>query len=184
MPGKYPPKAVANWFIDRFNRASRPITQLQVHKLVYIAHGFHLALDPKGTGLVSEHLKAWRFGPVLPSLRDEFREFGNQPITRMADEWLGPGYSLTPRIDEYSPEEWELALLEGVFKRYGHMSGPQLIDWTHREGGPWHQCTGGGRFAELGVTIPDELIRQCFAAEVERLESTTAQTESAGALVQ
>ena len=63
MPTPYTAKAIANYFLKHRKRFKRkgPITQMKLHKLVYFAHGWHLAL--KGEPLIDETLQAWDYGP-------------------------------------------------------------------------------------------------------------------------
>jgi len=72
----YRSMAVANWFIDHV----RNLTPLKLQKLIYYAHGWHLAL--RDQPLIDELIEAWEYGPVVPNVYHEFKEFGNQPITR------------------------------------------------------------------------------------------------------
>jgi len=162
MAGRYPSKAVANWILTRFVKDKRPITQLQLQKLAFIAHGWHLATDPDCDGLLAESVKAWKYGPVFPSLREEFADCGSAPITRLANDWMWDDQFVTPSLDEYDPEDWEIRLLEWVYKRYGGFSGAKLIDITHRTGTPWYNATKGGTDIPQNLTIPNEDIRKFY----------------------
>ena len=44
-------------------------------------------------GLISQSIEAWKFGPVIPEVYREFKEFKGNAIARRAP--IGPGY-LTP----------------------------------------------------------------------------------------
>lgn len=63
MGGTLCPVLVADYFITN---AVGSLTPLQVIKMVYIAHGYSLALLDEP--LVEEAVEAWRYGPVLPSV--------------------------------------------------------------------------------------------------------------------
>ena len=65
--------AVANCFLDIADAQSRPITPLKIQKLVYIAHGWHLAIYEEP--LIVELVEAWKWGPVIPLLYHEFKNF-------------------------------------------------------------------------------------------------------------
>jgi uncharacterized phage-associated protein len=175
MAGRYPSKAVANWDLQTFWDNGKTLDQLQINKLVYIAHGWHLAADPDGDGLIAETVHAWKYGPVIPALRDEFREFGSQPITRLANDWVGFGYddAYEPKLSEYSPLSWEVDLLKYVYTRYGSLSGPELIDITHRPGTPWYDATGGGK-RTVGVAISNDSIRQHYTELLAKLRGEVA----------
>lgn len=119
-------------------------------------------MDAGKDGLIAETVRAWKYGPVIPSLRDEFREFGPYHINRKANDYVGWGEEFVPELAEYEPEEWELRLLEWVYRKYGHLSGPALIDLTHRPGAPWHQVTEGGKKAMHSPPIPNPVIREHY----------------------
>src|SRR5208282_4587731 len=71
---QYPSMAVANWFIENLSR----VDPLKLQKLVYFAHGWHLAL--RDQPLIDELVEAWDYGPVVPSLYHQFKRYGNQSI--------------------------------------------------------------------------------------------------------
>src|SRR3977135_2921517 len=75
-------KAVANFFLDLAKAEGQPLTPMKLQKLVYYPHGWRLGIV--GKALLNEQIEAWEFGPVIPSLYHEFKEFGDQPITRKA----------------------------------------------------------------------------------------------------
>src|ERR1700755_230202 len=72
--------AVANEFLKRPS-ALGVLTQMQLQKLTYIAHGWNLALN--GARLVADDLKAWDYGQVFPWLYDHAKYFGKEPINRL-----------------------------------------------------------------------------------------------------
>jgi len=81
----YTAPSVANKLLNLAEVANRPLTQIDIQKLVYFAHGWYLALQKQP--LIDETILAWKYGPVVRSLYDEFREFGSNPITAKAKEW-------------------------------------------------------------------------------------------------
>ena len=51
--------AVANYFIDKAKADGVPLTHMKLQKLIYFAHGWHLALY--GEPLIDEEIQAWEF---------------------------------------------------------------------------------------------------------------------------
>jgi len=78
----YDPKAIANYFLELAERDNRPLSPMKIQKLIYYANGWYLGIT--GEPLIDEQVEAWTFGPVIPSIYREFREFGNRPITERA----------------------------------------------------------------------------------------------------
>ena len=70
--------------------SDRKLTPMEVNKLVYISHGWMLALHDES--LISEKIEAWKHGPVIPSLYHKFKMYGAEPIDAL-------GYCSTPLID-------------------------------------------------------------------------------------
>ena len=74
--------AVANYFVRKSLETGKELTPMKVLKLVYIAHGWNLALYDEP--LISDSIQAWKFGPVIPSVYQAFRVFRNSQITMMS----------------------------------------------------------------------------------------------------
>jgi len=158
-------EGIANFFIQKsIDTVCADFTQLKLQKMVYYAHGWHLGLS--GNPLFLEPVQAWRYGPVIQSLRREFREFGSLPITRKArdvkfanDEILEYEYQLqeTEAISPFLSRIWEI---------YGVFTPIQLTNMTHEEGTPWHQIAAHYSFRiPEGITIPNNLIQSYFKAQ-------------------
>jgi uncharacterized phage-associated protein len=159
----YPPGAVANFFLAK----SEQITQMQLHKLLYYAQGWHLAVV--GKPLLNETVTAWKHGPVVPSLYYDLKKFGAQPIDRPAqtlDRQTGRRYA--PQID---PNDHVVCgLLERIRQVYGGLSGKQLSQMTHAPDSPWTRVRE--KHPELfGVEIPNEEIRRYFRRRLGQGES-------------
>lgn len=158
-------KAVANEFLRLAESDGRKLDAMKLQKLVYFAHGWHLAL--KGEPLLDEEIQAWDYGPVVTSLYHEFKEFGPDPVDRLARHTVLRGDSIEeeePRLeDEYARE-----IVSEVWRKYGEFSGIQLANMTHRRGTPWEMVDRRfqGRIPR-GATLPDELIRSGFRRELE-----------------
>ena len=80
---------IANKFIDLAKEEY--LTNMQLQKMVYIAHGFNLAL--RDTKLYYEDTRAWNFGPVVPELYEELRQYGSNQVTEKIN--TPPQYSRT-----------------------------------------------------------------------------------------
>lgn len=158
----YSAKAVANYFLDLAGKAGKSISPMKIQKLVYMAHGWHMALAD-GKPLIDEQVAAWRYGPVIPSLYDEFKQFGNEPITKLATDaaLVGTKFSLiTPSITD----DIIKGLLTKIWEVYGGFTAIQLSNMTHQPDTPWYQTwhVDGGH-AVMGTDIPIERIQEHFS---------------------
>ncbi|MBQ7609075.1 MAG: SocA family protein [Desulfovibrionaceae bacterium] len=152
--------AVANAFIERGVAHKNPPTQMKLQKLMYFAHGWHLALYD--TPLVDQPFYAWQYGPVIPSVYHEFKMFGTLGIDRMGLEYVGTEKGVLWFSPQIEPEKAiENALIDRIWEVYGIYSGTQLSKITHLDDSPWKKV----RDENLGVRdiiIPDDLIRDYF----------------------
>jgi uncharacterized phage-associated protein len=149
--GPYLADAVANEFLE-LGKGS--ITPMKLQKLVYYAHAWNLAIFD--VPLISDRIEAWTYGPVIPSLYDEFKEFRGSPITRKAWELDKQGKRIQARIPD--EDERSKALIKKVWKLLGPLTPIQLSNMSHSTSEPWSkiECKGAN------LAIPQELIRDCF----------------------
>lgn len=156
----YTPQHVANFFLKKAQDESRPIMQLKLIKLVYIAHGWNLALA--GEPLYDEPVQAWKHGPVIASVYHEFKHFGRRPIDQLAEhrnlDTMAADYPEIPKSDATT-----LKISNLVWNAYRKFSGEALIEKTHEEGSPWSRTFKPGvRYS----VIEDHLIRKHFEERI------------------
>jgi uncharacterized phage-associated protein len=123
---------------------------MQVLKLVYIAHGWNLGNF--GNPLINEPVKAWRYGPVVPSLYHAYKHFGSTPIEDCPQKAAGIF------------SEKEAALMDAVWNGYGGWSGISLSTLTHEPGSPWSITM---EKLGQGATISNDLIEDHYRRRVE-----------------
>lgn len=162
--------AVANWFIDRAVADGAPIDMLKLQRLVYLAHGWSLAIT--GLPLLRQRPEAWDFGPVIPAIYRAFADVGRQPITRkatiadaaasvfrdLAFREVPAPRPVVPRVED--PDV--VALLQRVWEVYRGFTGVQLSNLSHRPGGAWSRILDDHPQAGPGIEIPDTLIKDEF----------------------
>lgn len=147
----YPATTIANEFLLAAEVAYDPLTHMKVQKLVYLAHGWHLAFS-ESQPLVREDILAWRYGPVIQELYDELAHYGSGTINRhLFAETL---------TDPTIPQRDHLAhhVVRAIWDGYGHHTAYQLSTLTHQDGTPWDWAIKNHE-----GTIPNEVIREHFA---------------------
>ena len=142
----YNATTVANRFLSLAQRDGKYLTNMQLQKLVYIAHGFYLAFS--GKPLLSDEVKAWQWGPVIVELYEILKRYGAGSIP-----------NLIPATNETSDPMAEI-VIQNVWRAYGHFSRFQLSTITHRNNSPWSQTweSWGGHYE----TIPNEVIARHY----------------------
>lgn len=134
-------KDVANYFLSKEDADDSDISNLKLQKLVYYAQAFNLAVFDEP--LFEEDFKAWQHGPVCPSLYQEYKNNGRNPIPP-ADKF---------DASVFSPEQKEL--LDEVYEEFGQYGASKLRNMTHAER-PWleQEATAG--------TIDKESMREFY----------------------
>lgn len=143
----YDANAVANCFLSLAHEECASIDPMKIQKLVYLAHGWSLAL--RGKPLVRQSVEAWPYGPVIPSLYEEFREFRATPITRSA------------KASEVISDHDDIGFLQSVWNTYRQYTAIQLSALTHEPGSAW-DITMRNKGGWVRPTIPNELIASEF----------------------
>ncbi len=138
--------AVANAFLKLAKEEGKELTNMQLQKLVYIAHGYCLAM--LGQPLFYNNVHAFEWGPVIPKLYKQLRKYGAGKVTEEVSTDEEPVLSPTP----------EMAVIQGVWKSYGDFSGAKLSAITHRDKTPWSLTWKDNQF---GV-IDNDLIAEHY----------------------
>ncbi|MDC4872757.1 DUF4065 domain-containing protein, partial [Acinetobacter baumannii] len=75
---------VANKIIESGKNKNPPqyYTPMQLLKLVYIAHGWMLALFNRP--LFNEKVEAWKYGPVIPELYEAVKHYKANPVKELS----------------------------------------------------------------------------------------------------
>lgn len=157
----YNASTVANHFLAKASAEGVPLTPMQLIKLVYIAHGWHLGYFKRP--LINEDIHAWKFGPVIDSIYHQVKSFGNSPVTQFLQMPVGA----PPVVEDPNSR----ALLDNVWASYRQYNGLQLSTMTHQPNTPWDLTWNGkgGKFQRSAV-IPDAIIQQHYEQLINRVQ--------------
>ena len=145
-------RAVANRLIEKGRDADRPLTSLQIIKLVYFCHGWMLGLYHKP--LIKQDVEAWLYGPVVAEVYRGLKKCGGHPVTTILD------------VPEEEFDGLEADLIKQVHEKYGPLNGMVLSQLTHAPGTPWYLVWHG---KERNKVIPNELIETHYAEKADAL---------------
>ncbi|WNL39302.1 DUF4065 domain-containing protein [Halomonas sp. PAMB 3232] len=124
------PEAVANYFLAKSFDEGIALTPMQLLKLVYIAHGWHLGYFDQN--LIDGAVEAWRYGPVIPSVYHKIKKYGRYHISALID-----GVDPEDDIESNPPHEDTMDLLANVWEAYKDKNGIELSALTHEKNTPW-----------------------------------------------
>lgn len=123
------------------------ITNMKLQKMLYYMQGFHLAVF--GTPLFDSEIEAWMYGPVVPSVYEEYKDQGSSILLLDKDDSL----------IEFNKEEEEL--FNQVYDAYGQFSALKLMNMTHSEI-PWKSVDTG-----YGNVIEHDTMKEYFITQIE-----------------
>jgi uncharacterized phage-associated protein len=148
---------VANELLTRGQRDGVSIDPMKLQKLLYLEQGWHLLF--LNSALFSQDIEAWKYGPVIPEIYQEFKEFRSSPITRTAE--VGPNF--------LRPSELDIRLIEDVWNKYKDKGAIYLSMLTHEPGSAWDiaRREGSGWYSPI---IPNDLIRAEFLRRKQSAE--------------
>lgn len=153
--------AVANELIRLGMQDGKYFTPMQLLKLTYIAHGWHLGFFD--TPLTDDDIEAWKYGPVIPNLYRAIKQYGGNQISTLIQLLQGEISTLT---DE------QAKIIKFTYQRYGHLTGVQLSALTHEIGTPWHEFFNP---VTWGRKIPDAIIKTHYQVKLDELKKSYEQ---------
>jgi len=157
----YSASLIAYAFVKKGIEDGKPVTQMKVQKLVYFAHGIHLANN--GEPLISETFQAWKFGPVVPAIYNDYKLYGSSPISDTSTLFIlsdiGYGFK-EPDLSELDKKAIES--IDITWNALKDSNAIQLSNWTHKAGSPWadHFVSGIN-----DIPIPNKDIENYFKKE-------------------
>lgn len=120
------------WFVNNqtFNRS---LTPLKLQKILYYVQANHLA-QSNGIPLFTDPIEMWQYGPVVPSVYHEFKDFGINHIstTRSMVIFNENGFDIL----DFQPELVDEATQAEVSRVVNHLIDLDpfvLVEKTHRE---------------------------------------------------
>ncbi|WP_051219059.1 Panacea domain-containing protein [Oceanobacter kriegii] len=139
---------VAYKMLELAQQRQLALSNLQLQKLLYIAHGYLLAW--KNKPMFKDDISAWKYGPVILGVYNQFREFGAEKI---------PVGAVEAGVDDHDVIE----ALEGTLKLYGDRDPMDLVNLTHQPNTPWYcvyEEEDGKR--DLFARIPNDMIKDHY----------------------
>lgn len=136
----YSVKDVARYIVQTSIENGNPVSNLKLQKMLYYAWvGFY-----KESGhryLFKDSLYAWKYGPVVPEVYEEYKRYAGKPILRT----VPPG----------DMDHETMMFLNRFINENKDATASQLVNLTHRDGYPWSSVYKEG---ERYTKIPFETI--------------------------
>ncbi|MDJ1470923.1 DUF4065 domain-containing protein [Cytophagaceae bacterium DM2B3-1] len=165
----YSSAAIANYFLAKGKADNKPLSPMKLQKLMYFAYGWYLATTNQR--LFNEMIEAWRYGPVIPSVYEAFRHFGNSNITEPMPDFN------TPVAKSGINDETAQQILDVVWYVYSDLSAIALSNLTHEKGTPWYKIYeqyGSVKNIPSNKDINEEYIKEYFVQKLNSLGNKEA----------
>lgn len=148
---------VADYLIRTANKHGHPMSNMFIHKLLYIANGYHMALHPANMPLIVEMAEANTYGPTFPSLYKELRRYGSDILPFL---W---------NFQDSQLSDFSKSIIEAVYESYNSIDyGKLLIMLTHK-GTPYSMV-------EFNSPIPHVLIYKHYKNFLDEAKENTLKT--------
>lgn len=131
-------KALANLFLDWASDDGMQVSPMKLQKLLFFAHADFLVRFRKP--LIKQEFEAWDYGPVIPSVFQEFKTSAKAPITSRARAF-NPVTAMR-EVACCSPPAAELSAIRAVYDFYRPASATDLSRMSHELEGVWRHARG------------------------------------------
>lgn len=129
----FSPSNISNNILWRSFDSGVAVSPMKLQKLLYFVASEYA--KETGQPLLAEPFRAWRYGPVVRSVYDEFKSFRGDPIRKYAKDAQGKAY----RISEKDNPELRDAL-DRVWSHAASMSAVELSRITHAPDSAWSKA--------------------------------------------
>ncbi|MEH2948995.1 type II toxin-antitoxin system antitoxin SocA domain-containing protein [Lachnospiraceae bacterium 56-18] len=124
---------VANNILERGFSDGIDITPMKLQKLTYLVYKKYY--QDTDRILFSENFEVWKYGPVIRSIYDEFKDYKGNAIKTYCEE--ADGSILI--VNEKTSSSFKKAL-DTIWGKYKSYDGIPLSAMTHREGSAWYKA--------------------------------------------
>ncbi len=132
----YSARAFANTLLDWSDALNITVTPLKLQKLLFFVHADYMCRF--NTPLINEEFEAWNYGPVIPSIYAQFKEFSRLPITKRAATF-NP-ITRTSSVEFAELDKMTIDKVRPIFDLYINVEAGLLSALSHRAGGPWERA--------------------------------------------
>ena len=152
---------VARHVINYSNSREYSVSNLKLQKLLYFIQAYFLIASCDGKPCFREKITAWDFGPVVPVVYSEFKQFGSTDIPTVSyyyddrqSDFLKDNI-VKFRDDVISNKDKKM--IDDVIEKFSKYTASDLVKLTHNQA-PWRDAYARGH----NRVISEEAIRSYF----------------------
>lgn len=129
---------VARYVINYSNDRGISISNLKLQKLLYFIQAYYLGVK-KGDACFREDFQAWNFGPVIPEVYREYKNYGSSNISRINKYFKTTKNILDTKLVPYDDSvicDEDKQDINAVVEGFANYSATDLVNITHNQD-PW-----------------------------------------------
>ena len=128
---------IARYIINYANNHNMIISNLKLQKILYFVQ-LEFLLNKKTC--FKDNIEAWDFGPVIPAVYHEFKQYGAFAIPKISYVYDDSDGLFNLRKIPYKPQikECDKKIIEDVVNECNQYSAGQLVEITHNQS-PWKE---------------------------------------------
>jgi uncharacterized phage-associated protein len=167
----YSARTIALYLIRKADGNCTDFTLLKLLKIMYLIQGHYLAAT--GKKLFDDPIYAWKYGPVIKSIYDEFKGYGNVALNLVLlnDDY----YQMQAEMAEEELSSTDKYFVDAIYSLYIEFTAAQLINITHAEGSPWHEAYkinfNAPHLDVRNIEINSDKIREYYENELSHYKS-------------
>lgn len=144
----YKSDEIAEYLIFKYGQ---DITAMKLNKLIYIAHGYYMALT--NNILIDEYVEAWKYGPVIKSLYFKYKD----PLKTIN--------KLNNKINIK-----DVKFLDWIWSKYGKYTAIELSRIAHKPDSPWDVIWNNNSSLDIPI-IPNSIIKDYYKIRMTIIEN-------------
>ena len=125
--------------VSKFLLSLKSMTNLKLQKMIYLVYAEYL--EKTGRKLFKDDIIAFKYGPVVPSVYEYYKDNGRNNIQVDKDEEIFAQEITLPmvlaRFLQSLDEKNVIDSIQSTFEKYGQLTASELVAITHRKGTPW-----------------------------------------------
>ena len=124
--------------VARYILSKLRCTHLKLQKLVYLCYAEYLCNT--GKELFTDKIFAFKYGPVVDTVYQEYKEYGYKDIKDETEDIDNKNITEMPtrsRILFAEGGTEKVSSIDKTLEKYGGLTSTELVNITHRENTPW-----------------------------------------------
>lgn len=155
---------VARYIINYSNKEEYGVSNLKLQKLLYFIQAEYLAGTDEKRPCFADEIEAWDFGPVVPSVYKEYRQYGGSNIPSVTDYYeVNDCWEIQrKKFNDDIIKKEDRDIIEYVVDGLKDYAASALVKITHHQS-PWIDAYAAGK----NHIISKKAIQEYFESDTD-----------------